>query len=109
MKTIDTSRTLIYVLLGSVCFHVAYLYPPFSLLILGYLFALVQLAHARSPRWAFYSGLAGEGHLPCDRWLAPFSTFVTLVLCLGLFARYLLRAREAVPVRIQRIAAVSRK
>ena len=58
MKSLSVSQTLLYVLLAAICFHAACLWPPVSWLVFGYLFALVQLAHARSPRWAFYSGLA---------------------------------------------------
>jgi len=41
-----------------VCFHLAYLRPLFSILIVGYLFCVLQLARARTGRVAFYSGLS---------------------------------------------------
>jgi apolipoprotein N-acyltransferase len=47
-----------WTLAGALAFHVAYAIPELSFLVVLYLYALVQLAKAKTSRGAFYSGLA---------------------------------------------------
>ena len=55
---ITLPRTLLYVALAAVCFHLAYSSRLLSGFVLGYILCLVMLARAKTGRRAFYSGLA---------------------------------------------------
>ena len=64
-RTVRAGRIVAWMAVAITSFHAAYLIPGAGLLMLGFLYALVRLADAERPRWAFYPallvGIAGYG------------------------------------------------
>jgi len=54
----DTVRLLVWIPVAAAAFHVAYWTPQTGFVVVGFLFALLQLAQTGTWRRAFYSGLA---------------------------------------------------
>lgn len=64
-------RTILWIVVAAISFHLAYQFASLSFLILGYLFGMAQLTQAETWRRAFYSGLT-VGFLIAIGWLAFF-------------------------------------
>src|SRR6185369_7475649 len=57
-STGEIRQMLFWIVTAATAFHLSYLSPTSSLLIILYVFGLVQLSRASTGRKAFYSGLA---------------------------------------------------
>ena len=49
--------TFSWAALAVLCFHLAYAFPPLAFLLAIFIYSLARIAHASSPRFAFYAGL----------------------------------------------------